>query len=347
MTIARSRLVDVSISRWYHCISRCVRHARLLGEENNAGIDRKAWIENRLKELAEIFAISVGGFSVLDNHLHLLLRIDDRLASGWTDEEVVRRWLKLYPPRASNRKPLPVTNEMVQAKLADAEWLAVTRERLNSLSWFMKCLKEPLSRLANKAEKCTGAFFEGRFKSIAILDDESLLSVNAYIDLNLVAAGLAATPETSPHTSIKERLAHVESQVRVEDLKEALRGSVAASRVAGGLEEKLWLVPIEDRRGLDSNREGMLAGFTLGNYLMLVEYTGRLVREGKASISADVADIFERLGFSTDAWQARLLKLSGGRLLGRFLSANRDRLLQIASKLGVHHLANLDGCPTT
>lgn len=108
----------------------------------------------------------------------------------------------------------------------------------------MKCLKEPLSRLANKAEKCTGAFFEGRFKSIAILDDESLLSVNAYIDLNLVAAGLAATPETSPHTWIKERLAHVESQVRVEDLKEALRGSVAASRVAGGLEEKLWLVPI-------------------------------------------------------------------------------------------------------
>lgn len=80
---------------------------------------------------------------------------------------------------------------------------------------------------------------------------------------------------------------------------------------------------------------------------MLVEYTGRLVREGKASISADVADIVERLGFSTNAWQARLLKLSGGRLLGRFLSANRDRLLQIASKLGVHHLANLDGCPTT
>ena len=168
MTVARSKLVDVSVSRWYHCISRCVRRAQLLGEESEEGTDRKAWIENRLQELAKIFAVSVGGFSVLDNHLHLLLRIDDQVAQRWTDDEVVRRWLKLYPPRASNRKLLPVTDELVSAKLADAQWVATTRERLSSLSWFMKCLKEPLSRLVNIAEKCTGAFFEGRFKSIAI-----------------------------------------------------------------------------------------------------------------------------------------------------------------------------------
>lgn len=346
MTIARSKLVDVSVSRWYHCISRCVRRAKLLAEESEEGTDRKAWIENRLKELAEVFAISVGGFSVMDNHLHLLLRIDDQAAVRWTDEEVVRRWLKLYPPRASNRKPLPVSDEMVQAKLADNEWVATTRSRLSSLSWFMKCLKEPLSRLVNKAEKCTGAFFEGRFKSIAILDGESLLSVNAYIDLNQVAAGLAATPESSPHTSIKERVAHAEMQGRLDDVRAALCGSISASRAANELEDSLWLVPIEDRRRLGSDREGMLEGFTLGNYLMLVEYTGRLVREGKASIASELADIFARLGFSVDAWQTRLLKLSGGRLLGRFLSAHRDRLRQVADQLGVHHLANLGGSPT-
>ena len=57
------------------------------------------------------------------------------------------------------------------------------RERLQSLSWFMKCLKEPLSRLANREEQTRGAFFEGRFKSVAILDEEALLATCASIDL--------------------------------------------------------------------------------------------------------------------------------------------------------------------
>ena len=65
MAIARSRLVDTSVTRWYHCITRCVRRALLL---NEGTFDRKAWIEKRLELLAEIFAISVSGFSVMDNH---------------------------------------------------------------------------------------------------------------------------------------------------------------------------------------------------------------------------------------------------------------------------------------
>jgi hypothetical protein len=60
MTIARAHLVDPSVSSWYHCVTRCVRRAFLLGDEQQ---DRKAWIEHRLQELADIFAISVGGFS--------------------------------------------------------------------------------------------------------------------------------------------------------------------------------------------------------------------------------------------------------------------------------------------
>ena len=74
MTKARCLLVDTSVSRWYHCISRCCRKAHLLSGEN--GFQRKEWIDQRLKELNEIFAISVGGFSTMDSHLHLLLRID-------------------------------------------------------------------------------------------------------------------------------------------------------------------------------------------------------------------------------------------------------------------------------
>ena len=88
MTIARAHLVDVSVTRWYHCVTRCVRPAFLLGE---GPFDRKEQIDRRLQELAEIFAVAVGGFSVLDNHLHLLLRLDPDTAKGWSDEEVVRQ----------------------------------------------------------------------------------------------------------------------------------------------------------------------------------------------------------------------------------------------------------------
>jgi hypothetical protein len=344
MTMARSKLVDVSVSRWYHCISRCVRHAFLFGEgADSATGDRKAWIEKRLKELDAIFSVSVGGFAVMDNHLHLLLRLDPDVAKAWKDKEVIDRWFRLYPPRGTDRKPLPPAKlkELVAKRLSDAKWIAETRDRLSSLSWFMKCLKEPLSRLVNKAEKCSGAFFEGRFKSIAVLDEEALLSVCAYIDLNPVAAGIAPTPESSEHTSVKARLDHVQQQGRVADLQAARQGSVAGSRAAKKLEEALWLIPIEDRRRVDSKREGMLTGFTLGNYLMLVEHTGRMLRDGKASITAEVSDILVRLGSSAAAWQARMQRLQGGRLLGRFIAGSRELLQATAERLGVSRLANL------
>ena len=156
MTTARRRLVDPAVTRWYHCISRCVRRAYLLGEDGLT--NRKAWIQNRLKELCDVFAISVAGFSILDNHLHVLARLDPEVAKTWSDEEVLRRWSKLYPPRNRRREIVPISEKWIQKRLKDPKWIAKTRERLQSLSWFMKCLKEPLARLANREDDCDGAF---------------------------------------------------------------------------------------------------------------------------------------------------------------------------------------------
>ncbi len=96
MTVARSKLVDLGVTRYYHCISRCVRWAMLCGE----GFEhRKQWIEDRLELLAANFAVSVCGFAVMDNHLHVLARLDPAAATNWSDAEVVRRWMAVYPPR--------------------------------------------------------------------------------------------------------------------------------------------------------------------------------------------------------------------------------------------------------
>jgi hypothetical protein len=163
--------------------------------------------------------------------------------------------------------------------------------------------------------------------------------------LNPVAAKIATTPATSDYTSITQRMEHVEAQVRTAGLEAAEDGSVVGSRAAGGLEEALWLCQIEDRRGLDSAREGMMQGFPLGSYVKLVDYTGRLFRQGKASISAELAMIFVRLGCSAQSRQARQQKLKGDRLLGRFFATTRAKLREISESLGLRHVVNLVGCP--
>lgn len=171
MTRPRRLLVDVDVTRYYHCISRCVRRAFLCGE----GFEhRKSWIESRLEVLAKNFAASVCGFAVMDNHLHVLCRLDPGVADDWTDEEVVRRWITVYPQPNLDADNTRTAQAWVEDQCKDSSRVAKYRERLQDLGWFMKALKEPLARLANKEDNCKGTFWEARYKSIAIDDDEAL-----------------------------------------------------------------------------------------------------------------------------------------------------------------------------
>ena len=124
MTMARRYLVDSTVTPYYHCISRCVRRAFLCGE----GCEhRKQWIEDRLKELAGIFAVDVAGFAVLDNHLHVVLLLNDAVVNGWTDEDVVRRWGRLFPPRGKDRQAVEVSDVWVEFQLKNVKWVEETQ----------------------------------------------------------------------------------------------------------------------------------------------------------------------------------------------------------------------------
>jgi hypothetical protein len=171
-----------------------------------------------------------------------------------------------------------------------------------------------------------------------------LLATCAYIDLNPVAAGIAATPEASPHTSVHARVEHCREQGRLDDLQAARDGSVAAPQAAEGLDGH-WLCPLNDERGRDASRAGPLEGMSLGRYLQLVDWTSRLVRQRKARVSEQVGSILERLGTSAEVWQATLQKLfSRSRALGVAFTFHRARLQEAAARRGCHHLANLNGC---
>jgi hypothetical protein len=121
--------------------------------------------------------------------------------------------------------------------------------------------------------------------------------------------------------------------------------NVAGSRTSAGLEESFRRCPMENRRLLGSGREWMVEGFPLGTYGLLVDYTGQLFREGKAATSRELAAIFDRLGTTAESWWVRLATLGQARFFGRVFAATRDRLLEVANRLGLRRLASLGRCP--
>ncbi len=206
MTYPRSHLVDPD-GGIYHVCSRCVRRAFLCGVDHLTGHNfdhRRQWIEDRLLELAKIFAIEIYAYAVMSNHYHIVLRLDPARISNWSDQEVVGKWLSLNPHKGDNEITLMARKLAI---LEDNEFLTKIRHRLGSLSWMMRYLNEPLARLANKEDGCKGRFWEGRFKSQRLLDETAILACMVYVDLNPVRAKLTNNVAKAKHTSLAKRIA--------------------------------------------------------------------------------------------------------------------------------------------
>ncbi len=210
----RYRQVSVEDTPYYHCISRCVRRAFLCGSDPLTGFNfehRRQWIVDRIKLMCSVFAIDLCAYAVMNNHYHIVVRINPAHVDEWTDEEVAHRWMNIFSGPLLMHRYLANT-DLSRAELkCVAELFATWRERLADLSWFMRCINEPIARMANSEDRCTGSFWEGRFKSQALLDERALLACMAYVDLNPIRAAMATTPEKSDYTSVQERIEHPDS----------------------------------------------------------------------------------------------------------------------------------------
>jgi hypothetical protein len=209
MTYPRAHIIDQENGGTYQVESRCVRRAWLCGFDHVQQRDfshRREWIEKRIHFLTGLFAVSVHSYAVMHNHYHIVLTVTPSEANCLSDSDVASRWLQLCPGRKTKGDQADIREVRRQTLLKDPERLTELRRRLSSLSWFMSFINEPIARWANKEDGCTGRFWEGRFSSQIILDDEGLLASMAYVDLNPIRAGLADSLEDSDFTAVKKRL---------------------------------------------------------------------------------------------------------------------------------------------
>jgi hypothetical protein len=235
----------------------------------------------------------------MSNHYHLVVYVDREKAKRWTPQQVIHRWSQLHPqPHVIQRYQAP---DVLPAEREAAEKIIETwRERLFDISWFMRHLNEHLARRANAEDECTGRFWEGRFKSQALLDEAGLLTAMAYVDLNPIRARIAKTPEEAEFTSIYQRI----RQMRPAKPERSAKKPIDVPNV-------------RLRRFADQTQNNQAAiPYTSRDYLQLVDWSGRCIREDKRGhIDSQLPPILARLNIDPESWQLAMARK--GTLLGR------------------------------
>lgn len=281
MPKARKSQISLSDTPYYHCVSRCVRRAFLCGTEHGKSFEhRRKWVEDRIHVLSDVFAIEVCAYAVMSNHTHIVLHVNKEKAIALSTEEVIERWHSLYRGTLLTQQyASPMTRKALSEAQRDTveRTAGVWRARLYDISWFMRALNEYIARAANKEDECTGHFWEGRFKSQALLDESALAACMAYVDLNPVRANVAKTPEASNHTSIQYR--------------------IRAARV-GKTPKRLMPFAGNPQRDMQSGLP-----FTLSDYLQLVDTTSRCILPTKhGKVESNMLHLLARLGIDDEKW---------------------------------------------
>jgi len=328
MTTARGDFMQADIRSTFHICSRCVRQCYLLGFDEETGKDysaRKEWVPERLKVLQKVFMIEIYAYAIMCNHYHLILNNRPDLANALTIEEVAERWLMIHPTSfmrsAKLSKPRPEDIEELFIKYTVEE----IRLRLSDISWFMRELNQYIAIKCNKADQLKGAFFDGRFTSQFLADDEAIASCMVYIDLNPIRAKAASSIEDSYYTSGYDRMKAQTAKTNLEAFQATHKEEDSLTyhqlkevdTQKAIIQETAWLAPLAPNAP-DLKNDLKLASapdlapqpflsFTTEKYLELLDLTGREYHKNKPGAIADkFAPILTAMGFQHKHWMLRI-----------------------------------------
>ena len=137
----------------------------------------KDFMLDLMKRFSTLYFTEILGFCLMDNHFHLLVKMipEDR----FTDKEIQKRVEAFYgESRTFSKGQLPYF-----------------RDKLSSLSEFVREIKVGFARYYNRQHNRRGYFWGDRFKSVIVDKGETLVNCLAYIDLNPLRAGIVNRPE--------------------------------------------------------------------------------------------------------------------------------------------------------
>ena len=284
MAIKRSVQVDLSLTTKFHCCTRAVRKAFILDShpiDNPDKIDRRKWIEERILFLTTVFSIDVCAYAVMSNHYHVILDVNKAHSDEWTPLEVIARWHKIYKGTelsrayAKGKQLNAIESELI------LEFVEICRKKLHDISWFMRNINEPLARIANKEDNCKGRFWESRFKSQALLDEQALLTCMAYVDLNPIRANMSDSIKKSEFTSIKQRYEKAKQASCINHINQQPK---YLSKLTGNY----------------SKSKHNDISIKVTSYIELVEWTSKQLQGNKASINKSTPSVLLELNINPE-----------------------------------------------
>ncbi len=166
-----SRMIVGDQKAVYHVMSRTALDGFPLGDVE------KDFMLELIKRFSALYFTEILGFCLMGNHFHLLVKMipEDR----FTDQEIKKRFEAHYG----------------QSRQFTEGQIPYLRDKLSSLSEFVREIKLGFARFYNRRYDRRGYFWGDRFKSVIVDKGETLVNCLAYIDLNPLRAGLVERPE--------------------------------------------------------------------------------------------------------------------------------------------------------